>query len=78
MPQVYFSFRGTPPFLYNYRSILERECGLEPRIKTVRVNTGIGVLEYGGNGIVGKIAKFLYRDATIMLDRKYEIVKELI
>lgn len=77
-PQVYFSLRGTPSFLTTYRSILERECGLEPRTKTVRVNTGIGVLEYGGNGVVTKIAGFLYRDATIMLDRKYQIVKELI
>lgn len=76
--QIYFSLRGTPPFLHIYRSILERECELEPRTKTVRVNTGIGVLEYGGNGVVGKIAKFLYRDATVMLDRKYDIVKELI
>lgn len=78
VPQVYFSLRGTPMFLTTYRSILERECKLEPRTKTVRVNTGIGVLEYGGNGVVGKIAKFLYQDATIMLDRKYEIIKGLI
>jgi hypothetical protein len=76
--QVYFGLRGTQPFLHIYRSILERECKLEPRIKTIRVNTGIGVLEYGGNGIVGKIAKFLYKDASIMLDRKYQIVKDLL
>ncbi len=78
IPQVCFSLRGTPLFLHIYRSILERECDLQPRTKTVRVNTGIGVLEYGGNGIVAKIAKFLYKDATVMLDRKYEIVKGLI
>ena len=72
-PQVYFSLRGTPPFLAVYRSILERECSLPERLKKIRVNTGIGVLEYGGNGVVGKIVDFLYKDANIFLPRKHEI-----
>jgi len=76
--QVYFGLRGTSKFLKTYRSILERECGLDERTKDIRINNGIGVLEYGGNGIVGNIAKFLYRDADIYLDRKYEIAKGLL
>lgn len=78
VPQICFNLRGTLPFLYNYRSILERECTLNKRVKDVRTNNGIGVLEYGGNGIVGKIVKFLYKDATIYLDRKYQIIKDLL
>lgn len=71
--QVYFGLRGTVEFLTIFRSILEEKCILEKREKSVRVNTGIGVLEYGGNGIVKKITDYLYQDATIYLPRKYEI-----
>lgn len=71
--QVYFSLRGTSEFLAIYRSILEEKCNLEKQEKSIRVNTGIGVLEYGGNGIVSKITDYLYKDATIYLQRKYDI-----
>jgi transposase-like protein len=73
--QLMFSLRGTPEFLTTYRTILERECGLQRRDKLIRINSGIGVLEYGGNGITSKIASFLYKDASIYLDRKYNMVK---
>lgn len=71
--QVYFSLRGTVEFLTIFRSILEEKCGLDIREKSVRENTGIGVLEYGGNGIISKIYDYLYQDATIYLNRKREI-----
>ncbi len=71
--QVYFSLRGTLEFLTIYRSILEDKCNLEKREKSIRVNTGIGVLEYGGNGVISKISDYLYKDATIYLQRKYDI-----
>jgi hypothetical protein len=72
--QVYFSLRGTPKFLEIYRSILEKECDLEIRNKSIRISSGHGCLEYGGNGIVTKIANYLYKDATIYLPRKYDVV----
>lgn len=74
--QIHFALRGTAEFLTIYRSILEETCSLEKREKAIRENTGIGTLEYGGNGVIGKIANYLYKDATVYLPRKYEIVKE--
>src|SRR3989304_1937567 len=66
--QLYFNLRGTQGFLEVYRSILEKSCNLKERTKDIRVNNGIGVLEYGGNGVVGDIAKFFYRGADIYLE----------
>lgn len=76
--QLYFSLRGTSDFLLLYRKILERECNLEIREKPIRINNGIGVLEYGGNGILKNIGDFLYKDATLYLDRKYLLFNETI
>ena len=76
--QIYFSMRGTPAFLKEVRYIFEQECQLEEREKEIRISSGHGCLEYGGNSIVGKISDYLYKDATIYLLRKFEIVKGLI
>lgn len=71
--QIYFSLRGTPLFLTDVRNIFEQECGLEEREKDIRISSGHGCLEYGGNGIVSKITNYLYKDATIYLPRKRDI-----
>ena len=71
--QIYFSLRGTPEFLTDVRYILEQECDLDERDKPIRVSSGHGVLEYGGNGVVSKIKGYLYEEATLYLSRKYEI-----
>lgn len=76
--QLFFSLRGTPEFLTVYRSILEGKCGLQERIKDIRINNGIGVLEYGGNGITCKIRDFLYRDAVTFMQRKFDKVKDVV
>ena len=70
--QVFFSVRGTTAFLTSLRSILEADLNLEERTKDIRINNGIGVLEYGGNRVCKALAEYLYRDATIYLDRKRE------
>jgi hypothetical protein len=70
--QVFFSVRGTAAFLTSLRSILEADLNLEERTKEIRFNNGIGVLEYGGNRLCKSLAEYLYRDATIYLDRKKE------
>ena len=75
--QIYFSMRGTPAFLKDVRYIFEQECQLEEREKEIRISSGHGCLEYGGNGIVSKISNYLYQDATIYLSRKYEIIKDI-
>ncbi|KKN61329.1 hypothetical protein LCGC14_0523200 [marine sediment metagenome] len=74
--QLYFGLRGTSEFLTVYRTILERKCNLTERAKPIRVNNGIGVLEYGGNGIMNDIVRFLYKDADIYLERKRDIIKD--
>jgi hypothetical protein len=76
--QFFFSLRGTPEFLTMYRSILEERCGLQERTKDIRMNCGIGILEYGGNGVAVKIRDFLYKDAKTFLQRKYDKVKDVI
>jgi hypothetical protein len=70
--QVFFSVRGTTAFLTSLRSILEADLNLEERTKEIRINNGIGVLEYGGNRVCKALAEYLYRDSTIYLDRKRE------
>lgn len=70
--QVFFSVRGTTAFLTSLRSILETDLNLEERTKDIRINNGIGVLEYGGNRVCKALAEYLYQDATIYLDRKKE------
>lgn len=70
--QVYFSLRGTIDFLndFNLSMVMDN--------KKIRISSGCGMLEYGGNKIVAKIAKFLYKDSTIRLERKHIIVSHLI
>jgi hypothetical protein len=75
--QIYFSLRGTELFLEPFRSILEKQCDLEIRKTPIRINTNCGVLEYGGNGITTKIKDFLYKDATVYLKRKFDIVNSI-
>jgi hypothetical protein len=70
---TFFSLRGTSEFLTIVREIFEKDIGLEERTRPIRISSGHGALEYGGNGIVSKITDYLYKDATIYLERKYEI-----
>jgi hypothetical protein len=76
--QLFFALRGTSEFLTVYRSILEDKCGLPERSKDIRINSGIGVLEYGGNGVASKIRDFLYRDAVTFMQRKFDKVKDVV
>jgi len=71
-----FGLRGTNEFLYSFKNILDRH-----NITTMSIpkfNNGIDELKYSGNIQVAKIANFLYKDATIMLQRKFDIVKGLL
>lgn len=71
--QLFFSLRGTTEFLTIYRDILEQNCQLKKRDKPIRINYNIGTLEYGGNNLVKKIGDFLYKDATVYMDRKHNL-----
>jgi len=70
--QLYFGVRGTVDFLTSYRQVLESNTSVEPRNTPIPLNNGIGKLEYGGNGVACSIRDFLYRDASIYLQRKYD------
>lgn len=76
--QVFFGLRGTQEFLRVVRDIFEHHCELKHREKDIRISSGHGTLEYGGNGVVAKIAQFLYKDATIWLPRKKAIIEHLL
>lgn len=71
--QLAFSLRGTHDFLHVYSELLNTHCGFD--YKKPRANSGIFMLEYGGNGKVGKIFDILYKDSIhdLRLDRKYEL-----
>jgi len=67
-----FSIIGTLDFLIELQKIIIRECGLNftkipPKHKT---NNIICYLRYSGNVSNFKIREFLYKDATIYLQRK--------
>lgn len=75
--QIYFTMRGTPEFLIDVRSILEKECNFDKtRNSPIRISSGHGCLEYGGNGVVCKITNYLYQNANIFLSRKKEIAMQ--
>ncbi len=65
-----FSLRGTYNCLDNIRKILEIKCNLPKNEKSIRISSNHPILEYTGNNIIN-IVYFLYKDATIYLNRKY-------
>lgn len=71
--QFSFSLVGTRNFLEKYMDILIDRAGLN-KVKIDNENCGQAfIFRYSGNGNAKKIMDFLYKDATIFLDRKYEI-----
>jgi len=77
--QIKFHLRGTKNFLLTFRNILERECSnIKKRTTEISIHDGCGQLSYGGNIIAKSISNFLYKDATIFLPRKREIIKHLL
>jgi hypothetical protein len=76
--QLCFNLLGTPSFITIFRSILEDKCDLPERNKPIRIRGKIGVLEYGGNGVICKIRDFLYKDAVTFLQRKFDKVKDVV
>lgn len=77
--QFHFSLRGTKECLDSIRKIFEDELDLPKQSlnKKPRKNSGICSLEYGGNGILRQIISYLYKDATVYMERKYNLVQEI-
>lgn len=72
--KICFGLRGTEKFLLDYRNILEKECGFEPRQNKMPVSSRCHQLAYGGNKNIVSIANFLYNNATVFLERKHNFV----
>lgn len=65
---------GTDNLLYSIQNILSEELGFNKTKlykKPLMINKNISSLIYGTNSQVMKIKDWLYKDATIYLDRKY-------
>jgi hypothetical protein len=62
------SIVGTKHMLENIRYVLMRECIIK-KGTIIKINN-IYELRYGGNNIVYAIYKYLYKDATLFLERK--------
>lgn len=67
------SVRGTKSFLTDLREVLETDTGIKKKIGDVKLSDKIYKLEYVGNSITKKISDYLYKDATLYLERKYLI-----
>lgn len=74
LPSAYCGIRGTPEFLMEARKILEAHTVAKPRgDRPIRISNGQGTLEYGGNRLTASIRDFLYKNATLFLERKYRL-----
>ena len=71
--KICFSLRGTQEFLFEYRNVLEKECGFKHRENKIPISGGQYQLGYGGNNNTICISNFLYNNATIFLERKHAV-----
>jgi hypothetical protein len=65
-------FYGQTDILIWIRGVFHRELGTNPEL-TIRQKTGIKVIAFCGGRQCRKIVRWLYKDATIWLDRKRKI-----
>lgn len=63
------SFAGTENFLNKIHNIIKDKAEITTKGK-VRPHSNIYVVTYAGNKLVPKVGDFLYKDATIWLERK--------
>lgn len=76
VPQATFNVLGTYNLTSVFKLIFERE-GAVPRDGDWKVfkKKRVFGLSYGGNGVASGISKFLYKDVTLCLERKYIIAQ---
>lgn len=77
--QMHFNLIGSKLEIENIQSILIKNCNVaktilrqEPRSKEMYY------LNYGGNGVLSRIVKYLYANSPIRLERKFDIIKHLL
>lgn len=70
--QVGFTLRGTVSFLTTFVNIIEKHCGLTSINRVKKYDyCSVASIAYSGNISCDKLYNFLYKDATIYLERKY-------
>lgn len=74
---IIFELLGTKLFLNSVKNILEKECNLYQFLNVLPFKN-IFRLRYSAEQSVTNIVKFLYKEATIYLPRKLDIVNHLI
>lgn len=70
--RVCFELRGNKDFLITYKSILESNFDIQSN-NTVTIPDSTSKIKYYGKWLVPQIFDFLYQDATVFLERKYDI-----
>ena len=78
---LYFEVIGTYEFLNGYENELRKHCHrvqVTKRQQISKQHENIQSLRYGGNLLVKDIYDFLYKDATIYLERKKSIFEEIV
>lgn len=80
-PDLRFEIIGTYEFLNGFENELKKYCARLRKVKRIVISEkhdNIQALRYGGNLVVKNIYDFLYKDATICLERKKSIFEEII
>lgn len=84
---IYFTKKGTAVFsitsnrkiINQIQDILVEQCNLKKtKLLYKHKNSNAGAMSYVGNIQVKRIVEYLYKDATIFLDRKYEKLKHML
>jgi hypothetical protein len=70
-------FCGTEQFLHTINQILSVNCSAIIPNKQILKNRNIYSLYYCGNNITTQISNYLYKDATIYLERKYNLFQQI-
>lgn len=65
----YIEFRGTIPFLSAVNSVIKNNINIHTNSQ-IHTYNNCGSLKYSGNNLVPSIGLFMYKNATIWLDRK--------
>ena len=72
--QYRLSVAGNLSFLNKFGNVICNELGFKN--KSINFNGGVNVLSYGGNNLTQKVGSYLYDNATVFLNRKYDLWKE--
>lgn len=75
--QLQTYLRGTEHFLSNFAIILDKQANISSENRVKKYDSTYSI-NYCGNKNTSRIANFLYKDATIYLQRKYDKIKHLL